>query len=203
MLVFPGAILFASDHWKCVKEKKGITIFSKKARDSKYNQFKSVTVINAPFDVIVDTLRDFNAYPLWQPFMEEMKILENQGNDHVVAYASFDFPWPVSNRELLVETTIVKNGMLPSTLKIIVEGIDFPPANRKKKYIRIKFYRCETLIEAIGEIRSRITFTLESDPGGNLPPATANWAMREAIYLAPKNLREIIREHVCNNTDQK
>ena len=184
----------SSDPWERVKEKNGISIYVNPTGKPKFPPLKAVTVIPQPIGVVLSALRNYDAYPAWQPFMKRFEPLRHFGNDQAIFYAVFDFPWPILNRDLVLKNTIEEISSSPLTLKIHLEDTDFPLPEQKKKYVRIAYYRSDIVIEKIETNKTRMTATLESHPGGQLPVIGVNWIMREAIYRALINLREMIGE---------
>ena len=174
-----------------MKEKNGIFVFLEDTAPSDRSRFKSVTVMDASIDAILAILRNFSTYPRWQPFMDKIIVLENLGNDEVIAYFSFDFPWPVSNRELVVKSrteTILSDH---PAFKIIVDGTDIPPPLCRKKIIRVQYYHCETLLERLSKSKTRVSYIIEVDPGGKIPVLPYRWTSKEALYISMKKLRTL------------
>lgn len=186
------SLLFSQGAWKLVKEKNGVSIFINPAGNSKYPPLKGIMILPYPIEDVLKTLRDYSAYPSWQPFMNRFEPLTPIGNDQAIFYALFDFPWPILNRDLVLKNTIEEISASPMTLKIHLEDTDFPLPTKGKKYVHIAYYRSDIIIEKIETSQTRLTATLEAHPGGQLPVLGVNWVMREAVYRALVNLRGMI-----------
>ena len=113
------------------------------------------------------------------------------GWDNLVAYASYDFPWPISNRDIIVKTKLYMDIGKTKTVRIEITGTthtDYPENNGT---IRVKEYSCFALLEEIDNHKTRVTYTIKADPGGNIPPVAVNVIAKEAQYMTLKNLRKM------------
>ena len=187
----PVRCVYGNDTWRCVKEKNGIFVFFEDTPSLDRSRFKSVTVMDASIDAILAILRDFSDYPRWQPFMDKMVVLEHHGDDEVIAYFSFDFPWPISNRELVVKSRTESIPSDHATFKIIVDGTDIPTPFCRKKIIRVQYYHCETLLERLSKRKTRVSYIIEVDPGGKIPVLPFRWTSKEALYISMQKLRTL------------
>jgi hypothetical protein len=99
----------AMGDWELLRDKDGIKVYKKHSVDSKIVEFKGVTVVNAKIETIMEVKLDFKATAEWLLFVEEVRVLkglEKKDNDfNMSIYLSTDMPWPVSNRDCLMNVT--------------------------------------------------------------------------------------------------
>lgn len=185
-------VTFADDEWTLVKNKKGIAVYSKNQAVSKYKEIKSIVTIDADIDTILSIYRDFESYPKWQYFMKTIKVINcPDDSDNLFAYASYDFPWPISNRDIVINTKLNLNDKQKKTVTLQITNCLHPDFPEDEKTIRVKNYHCVALLEAIDKDQTRVTYTIKADPGGNIPSIAVNLVGKEAQYMTLKKLRKI------------
>lgn len=184
----------AANEWKLEKKRKGIEVYSKSSPETKYQDIKSTTTITSDINTIINVYSDFEHYPQWQNFMRKMEVSGSTDKDKFIAYAEYDFPWPISNRDIVIKAEMA---VLPGEKKSVVldiTGASHPEFPEKDGTIRIKEYHCRALLEELNENLTKVTYIIEADPGGNMPALCVNLAAREAQFLTLNNLKKLVRK---------
>ena len=66
----------AENNWKLTLRKNGVAVYTRPAKDSVFDEFKGVVVINANIDVLEMVLRDIPAFPLWMSGCKASPVIE-------------------------------------------------------------------------------------------------------------------------------
>jgi len=179
----------ADTEWELVSEKDGITQYRRLLPDSPIYQFKGVALIHSRIEVIGEVLKDAESYPEWISGCEKTEILED-GFDNKILHYTHDFPWPVSDRDVVLNAKInrdFKNGLfivdtksLPGETVPIKEGL-----------VRMPKMESQYIVKFISREKTRVTYTIHVEPGGSLSPALVNSNMRNLTYKNLKGLQKM------------
>ncbi len=80
------------------------------------------------------------------------------------------------------------------TVKLDVENTSHPDYREKGRYLRMPKYHCMALLEPVDRHHTRVTYTIDADPGGKFPHVAVNWTAIEAQYITLKNLRKMVKK---------
>jgi len=97
ILFMCGVFLFS---WELKKDENSIKVYTQDVKDSKYDEFRAVMKIKAPFDKVKAVLLDFKNYPKWQKKIDKIAV----SNGYM--FKCLDFPFPLSNRHAYYKMNI-------------------------------------------------------------------------------------------------
>lgn len=185
-------IISSTNHtWKKVNSEDNIIVYNCEVEGSKFKKSKVETTIN--FSNLKNAeivLKDVSKYKNWQPNCSSSKLIKAEGNK-IYSYLTFDAPWPVSDRDLILESTFTKSEnrlMMKTTCK---------PNYIKKDddFVRITYSEGLWEIEQKNDGNLIIRNTNHSSPGGNIPAWLSSSAVEnmpiETIQGFKKALREL------------
>jgi hypothetical protein len=130
-------------------------------------------------------------YVNWQYDMAESNLIKKI-NDHEMIYRSeIDAPWPVDDRELLVQF-YVNRSLAPHQLVFLIYSItyDYPI---KEGVIRVPYSKASWQVTKTGT-GLHVKYSLNIDPGGHVPSWLVNIAMAEGPYVSFRNLKKLIEQ---------
>lgn len=172
------------------KEKKnsnGIIVYVCKSDKEQFKTLKAEFTLNhTTLDELVAFMQDVTNYPKWQYNMVSAKILKRESDQVMVTRSELDAPWPVENRELIVQYVINQNTTKDS-LHVTARTIpfDYP----KSDLVRIPFSNAEWFVTKAGDTL-KIKYSLSVDPGGSLPAWLVNMALAEGPFHTFSNLKK-------------
>jgi DNA polymerase III sliding clamp (beta) subunit (PCNA family) len=172
------------------KEKKnanGIIVYVCKTDNAQYKSLKAeFTIDNTTLDELVAFMKNVNNYPKWQYNMVSAKMLKRESDDIMITRSEIDAPWPVENRELIVQYEMYKYAAQDS-LHVTAKTIpyDYP----KSDLVRIPFSHAEWFVKKAGNVL-KISYTLNVNPGGSLPAWLVNMALAEGPFHTFTNLKK-------------
>lgn len=132
-------------------------------------------------EIVFDVLSDFEQYPDFMPYVKESRVLSREGNSGVITYARVAPPF-VSERDYLLKVRMTRgtasNG---GVFKIEWEAV--PEAQPEVEgVVRIKLNEGSWLVAPLdGGTRTRLTYTLLTNPGGLIPDFVTNMSNTIAI----------------------
>lgn len=189
-VVFIGAFLllgFMSDQWKEVNSEGDIKVYNKTIEGYDMPQSKVETILkNGSVWKAKQLLQDFDSYKDWTPSCATSKLIEKK-NGKYIYYATFDAPWPVSDRDIYVEVSFAETAKSISMVSKALKN--YKP--EKDGFVRITMSDGYYMFEK----RSNGLFiqnTSLSSPGGNIPA----WLTTTAVEDIPLELMQNIIEKV-------
>lgn len=187
LFLFVG-VLPAQNNWELKKDEDGIKIYTSNQKESVYKKFKAIAVFTCkPIDM-VEILKDANNYNNWVADCENVKLLTQ---DSIIQYhyIEISLPWPFDNRDMIYKFEY--NILNSSKIKVSINGVpDY--INKKKGVVRMDKVSGEWLFELIGDNKTKVTYMLHSEPGGEIPGWLANTTVVDMPYNTIIALQKIV-----------
>jgi hypothetical protein len=157
-----------ADDWEDFAERDGIVASRRFVEGRTLPQLRSIAAVaGTPYEILA-VLLDVPAYREWVPDCAEATILRRLDAWRSIIYTRTDLPWPVQDREAIVEQEVVFVRS-PILVKVTFRAIDAPDVARALDTIRTRDADGSYTIEALDDGRSRVTYMVDADPGGTLP----------------------------------
>ena len=154
--------------WQVIAERDGIVVSRKSVAGRGFPQLRAVgEVPGTPYEILA-VLLDVPAHTKWLPDCVESRTLRHLDAWHHVIYTRTDAPWPVSDREAVIENEVIFLEP-PSRLKVTFMALPAPEVARARGTVRMKAVSGYYLIAAIDDRRSLVQYELDADPAGALP----------------------------------
>lgn len=173
------------------KDKDGIKVYTCKSDSSKFRSLiAEFDLENTSLETLENFLWNVDNYVNWQYDMAESHLIKKI-NDHEMIYRSeIDAPWPVEDRELVVQFSV--RNQLPDEVTYVINSItyDYPV---KANVIRVPCSHATWHVTKRGN-SLHVKYTLNINPGGYVPPMLVNLAMAEGPYVSFRNLKTMIEK---------
>lgn len=179
--------------WTFIKEVDGIKIFTRNELNSSLKSYKGETVVNAPMEKVCALLGTSNNFDWWGEDFSKIKILDHTDQKFIQYYFIYDMPWPVADRDLVVESIIkmdTLNGKYTVSSKPLLKKIPVNP-----DFIRINKYRQKWTLQPIGKRKVHIVLEGFIDPGGNVP----SWLIKMLITEMPLKTIRLLRNRAISS----
>lgn len=200
LLLFLGLPAFLSaqsdDSWVLKSEKDLVKVYYRKTSD--IHELKLTTSIKVPLSGMVHLFDQVQKYPTWGYKVAESRLLKRVSPTEIYYYSRIDFPWPLSDRDIVVNTTLRQDPVSNTITSTSVAVSGWVP--EEKGVVRMKKANTRwTLTPGTGGWLY-VEYYLYSDPGGNLP----DWAVNLALDVGPretiKSIRNIVKDPEYQNT---
>jgi hypothetical protein len=186
-------------NWKFVKESNGVKVYYKTVEGSDIKEVKITTSFNASMNAIISVLTDVENYPKWVYGAVKSKEVSRQSAQDLNYYNKIDFPWPLSDRDIVIHTHITQD---PKT-KVVhsVSNANSSLVPLEKGYVRMtKFNSKWTFTPNGNNIKGEYEFS--SNPGGNIPSWMVNMALDEGPVKTIQNLKKLIYSSESSNKSE-
>lgn len=143
--------------WLNTGSKNGIRNFQKNIPGTSTKAYKGICVINSPMKKIYAILSDVASHSSWVKFCKYSRVVSTNSPASKTLYYNFDIPWPLSNRDVVINTTTdidLNAGKI--TIKSIAAKDSLIPL--KKGYIRLTDSNQTWGLEKITPKSTRVTF---------------------------------------------
>lgn len=171
------------------KDKDGIKVYTCKSDSSKFRSLVAeFDLENTSLKTLEDFLWDVDNYVTWQYNMVEANLIKKINTHEMIYRSEIDAPWPVEDRELLVQFSV--RNQSPDEVTFIINSItyDYPA---KADVIRVPYSNATWKVTK-HENSLHVKYTLNINPGGYVPAMLVNLAMAEGPYVSFRNLKTMI-----------
>lgn len=171
------------------KDKDGIKVYTCKSDTSKFRSLKAEFVIkNRSLEELKAFMFNVPNYRKWQYDAIEASMLKKINEDEMIYRIVIDAPWPVTNRELIVKFSSEIQNENHANFYITTIKSDFP-AN--EDLVRVPYSQASwTITRANNDLQ--VTYQMNIDPGGYVPPFLINMAMADGPYESFSSLKKLI-----------
>lgn len=185
--------------WELKKSEKGISVFSRSAENSKFNELKVVFQVKASLSSIVALLNDVESYPKWIYHCEGSKILKKDSEKHLIRYQKIVAPWPVDNRDIAVEVNSYQDEKTKIVYQKITSVPDYTPVT--KGHVRVREYRAMWKLIPLKNGMVQVEYELLVNPAGSIPAWVINLAVVEGPYETSIKMKEQLLNEKYQNAN--
>lgn len=174
--------------WKFVKEKEGIKVYTRDELNSPLKSFKGEITFKADITKVNLLVGNADNLDWWDKNISDVRIIEFQKDKFIRYYLVYHVPWPLSNRDLVLESKITTD---PVTMARTVSAkplLNVVPEN--EGIVRIKKYWQKWTVLPMKNGFVHVTIEGFVDPNGNIPAWLYNMTVTETPFNVLKTLRE-------------
>lgn len=184
--------------WTLAHRSGNLVIYTRDVKEGR--RLISTAEVEAPPEVVFSILNDFEHYPDFMPYVKESRVLSRESDNEVVTYARIEPPF-VNERDYALKVGMTR-GTASNGGVFKIEWESVPEARAEVKgVVRVKLNEGSWLIEPLdGGKRTRLTYTLLTNPGGLIPPFVVNMSNTTAI---PQLFSAVAKRSVKKADDSK
>jgi hypothetical protein len=175
--------------WTEVDQEDGIKVWRLEVPGRDLPGFRGETVIAGPVSAIVAQLKRVDRHTEWMHRCSASETLKRYSDDRVVIYNRTDIPWPVWDRDVILDTlfTYAAQGRLVTLTFKNDDPALRPLPDHVVRMPRLEgFYRMWQLDPA----RTKVVYQVEADVGGSVPRWMAERVARDMPYETLSRLRQ-------------
>lgn len=194
LLFFTNSAFMASPEtpWRLERNEQNILVYSRNSPNSSFKEIKVETNFNAPLSVIVALLKDISAFPSWVYKCETAHVVKHQDHKEMIYYQKSDVPWPVSDRDMVVQSRFRQD---PATKIVYFNSVAMPDIlPLKADIVRIRKFKGSWTLTPIADGTVNVEYQIGIDPGGSLPAWMVNMASTEGPLITTQNLKKVVKQ---------
>jgi len=184
--------------WTEVYRRGELVIFTKDMKPD--HKIIAVSEVDASPETVFNVVSDFEHYQDFMPYVEESRVLSRKNNREVITYARIAPPF-VSERDYPLQVMMARGS--PSNGGVFKVGWTARPEAQPEieGVVRVKLNEGSWVAEPLdGGRRTRLTYTLLTNPGGLIPDFVVNLSNTVAI---PELFEAVKKRSVEKNAAQK
>lgn len=183
--------------WKLATEKKGIKAYTREVEGSQFLEAKLITEFDANIEtVLAEVITDFNSCAKWVKLCKNSKVLKKVSDTEVYAYSVLDFPFFMSDRDIVNHFVITKD---PKT-KVVTISANSAPDMYPGQDGKVRMQSTVTYtVKPLSENKVEFVWQVHSDPGGGISPGMVNSQLPSQTIDDLLSLRELIEQRKKRN----
>jgi hypothetical protein len=169
-IISPGNI-YANDDWQLRKEENGIKVYTKEREETQIYMYKVITEVKGTPEEVFNQAVDFRENLKYMELVDSLAFLDHKKGQRYINYMRFDMPWPVTNREMVMDMHVRKNANT-----IYLESNELSGYIEKNKgLVQIEDFHEEWEIRPANTPgKTKIQVTGWVNPGGKIPTWIVN-----------------------------
>ena len=121
------------------------------------------------------------------------------GDRKFIVYNVTNAPWPVSDRDVLVESEATYD-KASRTVTIDMKSIESPDVPKVNGLVRMPRLIGKFTLRSVNDKVTHVTYEIDADPGGMLPHWLVRMASKDIPYITLTNLRDRVKVMAANGT---
>ena len=197
ILLFLSVHSFSQKNWELKVDKEGIKVYTKSSANSSFKSVKTVCTVDATLSRLTAVLLDIDRTVDWVYSTKKCSLLKQVSQSELIYYSEIGAPWPVSNRDFIVRLWAVQDEKTKAVSVLAENKPAYLPEYDDK--VRIKQSHSKWILEPLPNGKVKIEYTLQVDPGGNIPAWLLNLFATKGPYESFKKLRLQVKKDIYNN----
>ncbi|MFN0083389.1 MAG: START domain-containing protein [Ferruginibacter sp.] len=186
-----ASTLYAQKDWAISKDKGNIKVYTKSGVNSKFKSVKVTCTTPGTIDQLIATFKNVEANMFWVYSCKKSYMIKTVDADNIIYYVESGAPWPVSNRDVIVNMNFKKSAdnknltVTTSDNKTILQP--------KKGIVRVSSLSANWHIAALDDKNIMITYYLDVNPGGSVPAWAYNLFIADGPYSTFDKLTSLLK----------
>lgn len=157
--------------------------------------YKAETTYNVPIENAVSLILDVDHAVKWVPYMGSIKVLsrDDKKGDFIL-YMVLDFPFPLKDRDLIVQGKMIKdaNGQITIKNKAIQTGYALNP-----NYVRLTDYQGDWTFQKLANNKVKVSTYGYANPEGSIPLTFVNMFVQQQPYQMLQKMKTELAKPVA------
>ncbi|MBS1528933.1 MAG: hypothetical protein JSU01_01390 [Bacteroidetes bacterium] len=190
LMLIASQYVLAQGNWQLVKNTDGIKVYTRLQPLEKFKEVKADFEARGTEDGLINIVGNIQHQKDWSYGTKRTMLIAKKNKDTIIYYSEISMPWPLSNRDLVIQLTFKKD-TVDNILHIQAKSITgiLPP---KRDLVRVPFSLAEWEVKSLPNKMLDIQYTLRADPGGALPAWLVNLAATVGPYNSFQKLKALL-----------
>ena len=168
------------DNAKLSINKNNIKVWTYQNSQNPVFLYKAETIYDTPLEKAVGLILDVDHAVQWVPYMGSVKVLSRDDKKgEFLLYMVLDFPFPLKDRDLVVQGKMVKDaqGVISIKNKAIDKGYAKNP-----DYVRLTHYEGDWSFQKLANNKVKVSTYGYANPEGSIPLTFVNMFVQQQPY---------------------
>lgn len=180
----------SAQNWEFKKETQGVQIYQRS--NGSGQEIKLVTTFSQRLSSIVALFSNVGDYPRWGYKVQQTRLLKRVNDNEFYYYQQFDFPWPLSDRDVIMHSRISQDPATRTVTLYSEASPDYLPETAG--LVRVRKANVRWTLVPLSANLVQAEYWLNSDPGGLLPDWTVNLAADTGPVQTVQNIKKLLEE---------
>lgn len=168
------------DNAKLSINKNNIKVWTYQNSQNPVFLYKAETTYDTPFEKAVGLILDVDHAVKWVPYMGSIKVLSRDDKKgEFLLYMVLDFPFPLKDRDLVVQGKMMKDAQGMITIKN--KAVDKAYA-KNPNYIRLTHYEGDWTFQKLANNKVKVSTYGYANPEGSIPLTFVNMFVQQQPY---------------------
>ena len=161
-------------------DKNNIKVWTYQDQQNPVFLYKAETTYHAPIENAVSLILDIEHAVQWVPYMGSIKVLSRDDKKgEFTLYMVLDFPFPLKDRDLIVQGKMIKqpNGQITIKNKAIQSTYPLNP-----NYVRLTDYQGDWTFQKLANNQVKVSTYGYANPEGSIPLTFVNMFVQQQPY---------------------
>lgn len=192
-----GASVAAEENWSQARNHDGIRVWTREVPGYPIRAFKATTIVKSTLGGLVTLVLDTPRAGEWIYRTDRVDVLRrNDEKASFVVRIITDFPWPLRDRDVIVEGIIHQEE--GGTVSIISRTVPREFYSEDPDYMRMPDFEGLWTFKPLGKGLVEVTMQGRADPGGSIPASVINLIVHETPYQTMRGLRRMLEDKRYN-----
>lgn len=183
---------------KLAINKNGVKVWTYQLPDNPAFNYRATTVINANVTSIAAMILDTDYLVQWVPYVSAVNVVDrNEAQNSFVIRIQLDFPFPLQDRDLLIQGKISQAS--DGTVTIKNKAISDSRVPPRHNVVRLTHYEGDWTLKPLGPAKTEVSTTGYGDPGGVIPLAVANMFVQQQPYQMLGRMKDYVKNSRYQN----
>jgi hypothetical protein len=183
-------LCFAQEKWQLIKNEDGIRVYTRRLDNEKFKEVRAEFELNGTEDQLIAILQNISHQKEWSYGTKKTYLISKKNKDTLIYYSEVKLPWPLSNRDLVIELSFKKD---TANKVLYIQAKSIPGIlPDKPNLVRVPFSLASWDVKTMPNRLLKIQYTFSTNPGGDLPSWLVNFAASVGPYNSFQKLKKII-----------
>ncbi|WP_445345569.1 START domain-containing protein [Acinetobacter bohemicus] len=176
------------DNAKLSMNKNNIKVWTYQNSQNPVFLYKAETIYDTPLEKAVGLILDVDHAVKWVPYMGSVKVLSRDDKKgEFLLYMVLDFPFPLKDRDLVVQGKMVKDaqGVISIKNKAIDKGYAKNP-----DYVRLTHYEGDWSFQKLANNKVKVSTYGYANPEGSIPLTFVNMFVQQQPYQMLQKMKQ-------------
>lgn len=180
--------------WVFKSEKEGVKVYYRQT--TSVHELKLTTSIKTGVHGLIKLFAEAEHYPKWGYRILEARMLQRVSETEFYYYTKIDFPWPLSDRDIVMHSRLHQNKDL-SVVSSSKAAPDFIP--EVPGVVRIRESNTRWTLRPGPDGHLFAEYIVSGNPGGSIPDWAVNMALESAPLNTIRNIRKVVGQPQYQN----
>jgi len=172
MLMFADFADAQEDGWQLKRKKDNLEVYTRNIAQNGVKELKLHTQMKTRLNSIFALFDDIPRNADWVYSSKEAKTLKVIAPNHMIYYSVSDFPWPLSDRDLIADSIVKQDPETKVATSTSVATLEGYP--EQKGIVRVSVFEAQWTFTPLPDGIVDVVYVVKTDPGGNIPVFLTN-----------------------------